>query len=100
MNRRPAVNAPRFPTYQGATVVPPHSSGSTSRTVWVSSRRTGERLVDVRYAHLDQVGCAAAIRRHPLPADLRDHDSESPIRTRSAKPNAASNHVTAARTSG
>ena len=25
--------------YQGATVVPPHSSGSTSRTVWLSSQR-------------------------------------------------------------
>jgi hypothetical protein len=25
--------------YQGATVVPPHSSGSTSRIVWVSSQR-------------------------------------------------------------
>lgn len=25
--------------YQGATVVPPHSSGATSRTVWVSFQR-------------------------------------------------------------
>jgi hypothetical protein len=40
MNPRSAVGAgTSLARHQGETVTPPHSSGSTSRTVWVSSHR-------------------------------------------------------------
>ena len=72
---------------------------------------TPEGRIDVRYADLDDVCDDARAGRHLIGAHVGDHygtvraDTQlsavvSPIRTRSSKPKADSNHATATRTSG